>query len=76
MSKQIEKHSVLNVEEIKRMASLIAGYVEGVLSEKEQNELDEWIGAAKLNQQIFDDLTNPQNIGRALEWLEANRRNL
>lgn len=45
-----------------RIAWLVAGFLQQKLSEKDQDELDEWICASKSNLELFERLTDPQTI--------------
>ena len=50
-----------------RVAWLIAGFLRQTLSEKEHDELDEWVGASDENLRLFEELTDPGNIEKGLK---------
>jgi transmembrane sensor len=50
-----------------RMAYLIAGHLHGTLTEEESNELDEWITGSDENLELFEKLTDEENIENALQ---------
>jgi transmembrane sensor len=45
-----------------RTAYLIAGYIRNTLTEKEHDELDDWVNENDHNMQLFEDLTDEENI--------------
>lgn len=45
-----------------RIAYLIAGYIRNTLTEQEHDELDDWVNDSDHNMQLFEDLTDEQNI--------------
>ena len=51
-----------------RIAKLIAGYIQGKLSPKEHDELDEWVAASDENMKLFEELTDEANVQKTLEW--------
>ena len=53
-----------------RIAYLIAGYVRQTLTEKEHDELDDWITADDNNMQLFEELTDEKNIEANLAWMD------
>ncbi len=53
-------------EEAARVAYLIAGYIRHTLTEKEHDELDEWITASDENLKLFEELTDPDTIQEGL----------
>jgi len=53
-----------------RIAYLIAGYVRHTLTEKEHDELDDWIIADDKNMQLFEELTDEKNIEANLAWMD------
>jgi ferric-dicitrate binding protein FerR (iron transport regulator) len=53
-------------ERANRIAYLVAGYLRQTLSEKEHDELDEWITASDENQKLFEELVDPENIKKGL----------
>jgi ferric-dicitrate binding protein FerR (iron transport regulator) len=50
-----------------RVAYLIAGYISNSLTEKEKDELDEWVTASDENMRLFADLTDEQTIEKGLK---------
>jgi len=56
---------------VERVAWLIAGYLRQTLSEKEHDELDEWMVASDENQELFEELTDPTNIEKGLKEYEG-----
>ena len=53
-----------------RVAYLIAGYIRKTLTPVEHQELDTWVAADERNVQLFERLTDEENIGKALAWYE------
>src|SRR5580765_6880576 len=53
-----------------RIAYLIAGYVRQTLTEKEHDELDEWVTADDKNMILFEELTDEKNIEANLAWMD------
>jgi transmembrane sensor len=53
-----------------RVAYLIAGFLQENLTEKEQEELDDWVGANMENQRLFEELTDPENLEKWIQWRE------
>ncbi len=53
-----------------RTAYLIAGYIQNTLTEKEHDELDNWINEDDHNMQLFEELTDEQNILVNMEWMD------
>jgi ferric-dicitrate binding protein FerR (iron transport regulator) len=53
-----------------RIAYLINGYIRENLTVSEQQELDDWVTANMKNQQLFEELTDPANIKKWIEWKE------
>jgi transmembrane sensor len=58
-------------EQANRIAYLVAGYIRNTLSEKERDELDEWICASDENMQLFEKLTDERNIEKGIKWMES-----
>lgn len=54
-------------DEAYRIAYLIAGYIRSTLSDKEKDELDNWITQSDANMELFAELTDKNNIEAALE---------
>lgn len=53
-----------------RIAYLIAGYIRNTLTDKEHQELDDWINSSDHNMKLFEDLTDEQNIQSNLAWMD------
>lgn len=53
-----------------RVAYLIAGFIRHTLTEKEHDELDNWVNESDHNMQLFEDLTDENNIAANLEWMD------
>lgn len=60
---------IMNEEEARRIAALITGFIQGTLSEKEWDDLDEWIAASDKNMQLFEQLTDEDRLTESVEWL-------
>lgn len=57
-------------EQAYRIAYLIAGYIRNILTDKEHQELDDWINSSDHNMKLFEDLTDEQNIESNLAWMD------
>lgn len=53
-----------------RTAYLIAGFIRNTLSEKEHDELDNWVNESDHNMRLFEDLTDEKNLEANLEWMD------
>ena len=53
-----------------RTAYLIASFIRNTLSEKEHDELDNWVNESDHNMKLFEDLTDEENITANLEWMD------
>lgn len=53
-----------------RTAYLIAGFIRNTLSEKEHDELDNWVNESDHNMKLFEELTDEKNITANLEWMD------
>ncbi len=53
-----------------RIAYLIAGFIRNTLTEKEHQELDDWVNESDHNMQLFEDLTDERNLEANLEWMD------
>lgn len=53
-----------------RVAYLIAGFIRHTLTEKEHDELDNWVNENDHNMQLFEDLTDEKNLAANLEWMD------
>ena len=60
----------MNEASADRVAYLVAGYIRQTLTEKEHDELDEWITTSDDNQLLFEELTDPVTIERGLNEME------
>jgi transmembrane sensor len=60
-----------SLEELaERIAYLINGFIQDDLTESEHDELDEWVSANMKNQRLFEELINPVNIQKWVNWRE------
>lgn len=57
-------------EKAHRIAYLIAGYIRQTLTEREHDELDEWVEASDENMRLFEDLTDENHIEANLRWMD------
>ncbi|MBS1666361.1 MAG: FecR domain-containing protein [Bacteroidetes bacterium] len=57
-------------EKAYRVAYLIAGFIRHTLTEKEHDELDNWVNESDHNMQLFEDLTDEKNLTANLEWMD------
>lgn len=57
-------------EKAYRIAYLIAGFIRHTLTEKEHDELDNWVNESDHNMQLFEDLTDEKNLTANLEWMD------
>lgn len=53
-----------------RTAHLIAGFIRNTLTEPERDELDDWVNADDHNMQLFEELTDENNLAVNLEWMD------
>ena len=60
----------MNEANADRVAYLVAGYLRQTLTEKEHDELDEWITTNDDNQRLFEELTDPVSIERGLNEMD------
>ncbi|HVZ55352.1 MAG TPA: FecR domain-containing protein [Chitinophagaceae bacterium] len=60
-----------DLERAYRTAWLIAGYIRGTLTPAEHDELDEWVAASDANMQLFERLTEEEQVRQTLQWLSA-----
>jgi transmembrane sensor len=51
-----------------RVAYLIAGYIRETLTQKEHEELDDWVTTSMDNQRLFEELTDEKNLEQWLRW--------
>jgi len=54
----------------RRIAYLINGYIRKKLTVSEHRELDDWVSENMNNQQLFEELTDPANIKKWIDWKE------
>ena len=54
----------------RRIAYLINGYIRKKLTVSEHRELDNWVSDNMKNQQLFEELTDPANIKKWINWKE------
>lgn len=47
-------------------ASLIVSFIKGTLTPLERKELDAWILESEVNEVLFDELTNEENIEKTM----------
>lgn len=53
-----------------RIAYLIAGFIRNTLTEKEHDELDDWVNESDENMRLFEDLTDERNLEANLAWMD------
>ena len=53
-----------------RIAYLIAGYIRNTITEKEHDELNDWVNASDHNMQLFEELTDENNLDANLAWMD------
>lgn len=53
-----------------RIAFLIAGYIRGTITEKDHDELDDWVNASDHNMKLFEELTDEDNLEQNLAWMD------
>lgn len=53
-----------------RIAFLIAGYIRGTITEKDHDELDEWVNENDHNMLLFEELTDEDNLEANLAWMD------
>ncbi|MEJ0082005.1 MAG: hypothetical protein WDM78_13895 [Puia sp.] len=53
-----------------RIAYLINGYIRRSLTDAENIELDDWVTGSMKNQQLFEEITDPANIRKWIDWKE------
>jgi ferric-dicitrate binding protein FerR (iron transport regulator) len=69
MKEDLSKYSE---DEARRIANLIRGFLFHTLTEKEHDELDEWVGASDENMLLFEKLTDPKVVKEAANWYEED----
>lgn len=63
-------------EDAIRIASLIAEYIRGTISEKDHDELDAWVEVSEENMLLFEKLTDPVHLEQSMEELEKMQAGL
>lgn len=58
-----------SLENSRRIAYLLGGFITNTLTIEEREELDEWVVADEANMQLFEDMTDDQMIDQYLKWL-------
>lgn len=58
------------LDHTKRIAYLIAGHISGSLTQEQIQELDDWIGENDQNMQLFERLTDEDNIQESINWFK------
>ena len=53
-----------------RVAYLIAGYIRDTLTEKEHDELNDWVNTSDHNMLLFEELTDENNLEANLAWMD------
>jgi transmembrane sensor len=53
------------------VASLVAGFINGTLTDEENIELDDWVTASMANQRLFEELTDEKNRVRWMQEKDA-----
>ncbi|MBX2925435.1 MAG: FecR family protein [Chitinophagaceae bacterium] len=59
--------SNMEPDKTSRIAYLVAGYIRGILTDAEKDELDDWITQSDANMELFAELTDENNMEVALE---------
>ena len=62
-----DPENMMGEEQAQRVAWLVAGYLQKTLSEKEHDELDDWINANDDNQRLFEELVTPAALKKNLQ---------
>jgi ferric-dicitrate binding protein FerR (iron transport regulator) len=68
-----EDFSKYSDDEARRIAYLVNGFLFNTLTEKEHNELDDWVAASDENMLLFEKLTDPKNLQEAVKWAERRK---
>lgn len=56
------KYSTKQIAKAERMAVLMVRYMLDIISPREHDELDKWVGENDLNMQLFEEMTHPTKI--------------
>ncbi|MGZ3888304.1 MAG: hypothetical protein ACXVBP_12790, partial [Flavisolibacter sp.] len=57
-----------DLENAYRIAYLIAGHIRKTLTSVERLELDAWLDESERNFELFEELTDEENLEKALNW--------
>ena len=57
-------------EKAQRIAYLISAYLRKSITQAEHDELDEWVGASDANMRIFEELTDEDQMKKALDFIQ------
>jgi transmembrane sensor len=60
-------------EKAQRIAWLISGYLRQTLTEKEHDELDQWVTESENNQKLFEELVNPVRLSKGISELNETK---
>ena len=71
---QVNEFTQYNDEEADRVARLIAGYIQGTLSEKDHDELDAWIVSSDENLQLFERLTDEKTLEEVAKRIQKLKK--
>lgn len=53
-----------------RIAYLIAAFIRNTITEKEHDELDDWVNESDDNMRLFEELTDERNLEANLAWMD------
>lgn len=57
-------------EDNERLRYLVVGYIRQTLTEREEDELDQWVSASEANLLLFEELTDEDKLEESLRYLE------
>ncbi len=60
-------------KEAYRIAYLIAGFIRNTITDKEHQELDDWVNATDKNMLLFEELTDEKNLEANLAWMDQTK---
>lgn len=63
--------SLNHIAQAQRIAPLMVKYMKKKLTRAEKEELDEWLGANPKREQLFNEMTDPVRIKKAMEILST-----
>ncbi|MGN6399395.1 MAG: FecR family protein [Flavisolibacter sp.] len=66
MNEALNENNTGQIKGADRVGYLISGYIQNTLTERERDELDEWVTASEENMQLFAELTDEKNIEKGL----------